>query len=87
MRGLLQCVLEFASNSLTFYTLTDLDKVSFLMKLPGADFIKNIIKPRIKVGREYVNQGRNIQQVKRIQRLQLHANNLYNKVYCKYFEN
>lgn len=46
------------------------------MKLPGADFIKNIIKPRIKVGREYVNQGRNIQQVKRIQRLQLHANNL-----------
>ncbi|EDO44895.1 predicted protein, partial [Nematostella vectensis] len=41
----------------------DLDKTSFLMKLPGADFVKNIVKPRIKVGREYVNQGRNLQQV------------------------
>ena len=41
----------------------DLDKVSFLMAISQTDFGKSLVKPRIKVGREFVNQGRNLQQV------------------------
>lgn len=41
----------------------DLDKVSFLLAISQTDFGKSIVKPRIKVGREFVNQGRNLQQV------------------------
>ena len=41
----------------------DLDKVSFLLAISQTDFGKSIVKPRIKVGREFVNQGRNMQQV------------------------
>ena len=41
----------------------ELDKVSFLLAISQTDFGKSIVKPRIKVGREFVNQGRNLQQV------------------------
>lgn len=41
----------------------ELDKVSFLLSISQTDFGKSLVKPRIKVGREYVNQGRNMQQV------------------------
>lgn len=41
----------------------DLDKVSFLLAISQTDFGKSLVKPRIKVGREFVNQGRNLQQV------------------------
>lgn len=47
-----------------FYLHQDLDKVSFLLAISQTDFGKSLVKPRIKVGREFVNQGRNLQQVK-----------------------
>lgn len=42
---------------------SDLEKVAFLLGISVTDFTKSIVKPRIKVGREFVNQGRSMQQV------------------------
>lgn len=41
----------------------DIEKTSFLLGVPNSDFLKSLIKPRIKVGTEYVNQGRSVEQV------------------------
>ena len=46
-----------------FKLLPDLEKTAFLLSISMTDFTKSIVKPRIKVGREYVQQGRNMQQV------------------------
>jgi len=40
-----------------------IEKTSFLLGVPNTDFLKSLIKPRIKVGTEYVNQGRSVEQV------------------------
>ena len=34
-----------------------------LLQVDGAELYKNLLKPRIKVGNEFVNQGRNKDQV------------------------
>ncbi|XP_033630505.1 myosin heavy chain, striated muscle-like [Asterias rubens] len=39
------------------------DKVAFLLGLNSADLVKNLLRPRIKVGSEYVQQGRTKNQV------------------------
>ncbi|CAF0942947.1 unnamed protein product [Didymodactylos carnosus] len=41
----------------------DCDKVAHLLMIDGADLIKGLLKPRIKVGTEYVNKGQNKDQV------------------------
>ncbi|XP_077979909.1 myosin-7-like isoform X2 [Glandiceps talaboti] len=41
----------------------DIDKVSFLLGVNSADLQKALLRPRIKVGNEWVNQGRNKSQV------------------------
>ncbi|XP_070580048.1 myosin heavy chain, striated muscle-like isoform X2 [Ptychodera flava] len=41
----------------------DIDKVSFLFGVNSADLQKALLRPRIKVGNEWVNQGRNKEQV------------------------
>ncbi|CAF0933829.1 unnamed protein product [Didymodactylos carnosus] len=41
----------------------DCDKVAHLLMVDGADLIKGLLKPRIKVGTEYVNKGQNKDQV------------------------
>lgn len=41
----------------------DVEKVSHLLGLQSADLIKGLLKPRIKVGNEYVNKGQNKDQV------------------------
>lgn len=40
------------------------EKVAHLLGINVADLVKSLTKPRIKVGNEYVQQGRNLQQVK-----------------------
>jgi len=44
-------------------SLTDAEKVSHLLGINSVDLIKVLIKPRIRVGTEYVQQGRNMEQV------------------------
>ena len=39
------------------------ESVAKLLKVDGAELYKNLLKPRIKVGNEFVNQGRNKDQV------------------------
>ncbi|XP_014245712.1 myosin heavy chain, muscle isoform X25 [Cimex lectularius] len=39
------------------------DRVGRLLGIEGADLYKNFVKPRIKVGNEFVTQGRNVNQV------------------------
>ena len=39
------------------------DRVAKLTGVDGADLYKNLLKPRIKVGNEFVTQGRNVSQV------------------------
>ncbi|CAF3909518.1 unnamed protein product, partial [Didymodactylos carnosus] len=41
----------------------DCDKVAHLLNVEGADLIKGLLKPRIKVGTEYVNKGQSKDQV------------------------
>ena len=45
-------------------TTTEAEKVAHLLGLNPADLIKALIKPRIKVGNEYVQQGRTESQVR-----------------------
>lgn len=42
---------------------SDAEKVSHLLGINSVDLIKSLIKPRIRVGTEYVQQGRNMEQV------------------------
>ncbi|KAL7669321.1 hypothetical protein ACOME3_009983 [Neoechinorhynchus agilis] len=41
----------------------DCEKVAFLLGIEAADLIKGLLKPRIKVGSDYVNKGQNKDQV------------------------
>ena len=47
----------------TLPLLPDAEKVAHLLGINSVDLIKALIKPRIKVGNEYVQQGRNLEQV------------------------
>ncbi|KAL5473297.1 hypothetical protein EMCRGX_G027764 [Ephydatia muelleri] len=48
----------------TIPTAEECDKVSHILGISSADLMKALIKPRIRVGNEYVQQGRNMDQVK-----------------------
>ena len=39
------------------------EKVAFMLGINAGDLLKGLLKPKIKVGSEYVTQGRNIDQV------------------------
>merc|ERR1719391_292388 len=39
------------------------EKVAFLLGINAGDLMKGLLKPKIKVGAEYVTQGRNMDQV------------------------
>ena len=43
---------------------TEAEKVAHILGINSTDLVKSLTKPRIKVGNEYVQQGRNLQQVK-----------------------
>lgn len=42
------------------------EKVSFLLGVNSNDFIKSLVKPKIKVGTEVVTQGRTKEQVRQL---------------------
>lgn len=42
---------------------SEAEKVSFLLGVNSGDILKGLLKPKIKVGTEFVTQGRNKQQV------------------------
>lgn len=47
-----------------FITLfVDGERVAYLLGLPVGEFHKSLIKPKVKVGTEYVNKGQNVAQV------------------------
>ncbi|EDV27755.1 uncharacterized protein TRIADDRAFT_20764 [Trichoplax adhaerens] len=41
----------------------DAEKVAFLLGIQVADLVRSLLRPRIRVGHEYVQQGRNYEQV------------------------
>lgn len=55
------------------------EKVSFLLGINAGDLIKALLKPKIKVGNEYVTQGRSMQQV--IYSVAALAKSLYNRMF------
>ena len=42
----------------------DGERVSYLLGIPVGEFHKSLVKPKVKVGTEYVNKGQNVEQVK-----------------------
>ena len=44
--------------------LTEAEKVAFLLGINAGDLLKALLKPKIKVGNEYVTQGRTKDQVR-----------------------
>ena len=50
-------------NDLLNILTADAEKVAHLLGIQAPDLVKALIKPRIRVGNEYVQQGRNQDQV------------------------
>lgn len=46
------------------FLLTEAEKVAFLLGINAGDLLKALLKPKIKVGNEYVTQGRTKDQVR-----------------------
>lgn len=42
------------------------EKVAYLLGINSTDLVRSLLRPRIKVGSEYVMKGRNLQQVPRL---------------------
>ena len=40
------------------------EKVAYLLGINSTDLVRSLLRPRIKVGSEYVMKGRNLQQVR-----------------------
>lgn len=57
-----------------FIELQEGDRVAKLLGVDTQDLYKNLLKPRIKVGNEFVTQGRNKDQVSKL------LNNTKNKI-------
>ncbi|KAJ8318328.1 hypothetical protein KUTeg_003419 [Tegillarca granosa] len=55
------------------------EKVSFLLGVNAGDLVKGLLKPKIKVGNEYVTQGRNKDQV--VYSVGAMAKSLYNRMF------
>lgn len=58
------CILKYVISIAHVNLPSDAEKVSHLLGINSTDLVKALIKPRIKVGNEYVQQGRNQEQVK-----------------------
>lgn len=60
--SLSHCFVQLALTSLCSY-LAEAEKVSFLLGVNAGDLLKSLLKPKIKVGADYVTQGRTKEQV------------------------
>jgi len=58
----------------------DCEKVAHLLDIDAADLIKGLLKPRIKVGNEYVNKGQNKDQV--INSIGALSKSIYHRMFC-----
>ncbi|CAF0977389.1 unnamed protein product [Rotaria sordida] len=56
------------------------EKVAHLLGIEAADLIKGLLKPRIKVGNEYVNKGQNKDQV--INSIGALSKSIYYRIFC-----
>lgn len=45
------------------YAFLAAEKVAYLLGINSTDLVRSLLRPRIKVGSEYVMKGRNLQQV------------------------
>jgi myosin heavy chain 6/7 len=48
------------------FSITEAEKVAFLLGVNAGDLLKSLLKPKIKVGTEVVTQGRTKAQVRYI---------------------
>ena len=56
--------MHFLENLLNvLFSVTVAEKVAFLLGINSGDLLKGLLKPKIKVGNEFVIQGRNKNQV------------------------
>ena len=46
-----------------WFVVTEAEKVAYLLGINSTDLVRCLLRPRIKVGSEYVMKGRNLQQV------------------------
>ncbi|CAF1976902.1 unnamed protein product, partial [Rotaria magnacalcarata] len=58
----------------------DVEKVAHLLGVEAADLLKGLLKPRIKVGNEYVNKGQNKDQV--INSIGALSKSIYFRMFC-----
>ena len=46
-----------------FHLVTDAEKIAFLIGVNCADLLNALLKPKVKVGNDYVTKGQNLDQV------------------------
>ncbi|CAF1111435.1 unnamed protein product [Rotaria sp. Silwood1] len=61
-------------------TTEDCEKVAHLLDVDAAELIKGLLKPRIKVGNEYVNKGQNKDQV--VNSIGALSKSIYHRMFC-----
>ena len=61
------------------HSSTEAEKVAFLLGINAGDLLKGLLKPKIKVGTEFVTQGRNKDQV--CYSVSALAKSLYNRMF------
>ncbi|CAF1238599.1 unnamed protein product [Rotaria sordida] len=61
-------------------TTEDCEKVAHLLGIEAAELIKGLLKPRIKVGNEYVNKGQNKDQV--VNSIGALSKSIYYRMFC-----
>ncbi|CAF2365471.1 unnamed protein product [Rotaria sp. Silwood2] len=61
-------------------TTEDCEKVAHLLGVEAAELIKGLLKPRIKVGNEYVNKGQNKDQV--VNSIGALSKSIYYRMFC-----
>ena len=64
---------------LLFQIFAEAEKVAFLLGVNAGDLLKGLLKPKIKVGTEFVTQGRNKDQVN--YSVSALAKSLYNRMF------
>ena len=64
---------------LFLFLFTEAEKVAFLLGVNAGDLLKGLLKPKIKVGTEFVTQGRNKDQV--CYSVSALAKSLYNRMF------
>ena len=64
---------------LVFQIFAEAEKVAFLLGVNAGDLLKGLLKPKIKVGTEFVTQGRNKDQVN--YSVSALAKSLYNRMF------